>query len=131
MGCDIITSIVTLPRHTYVVYTKDYVGRTLTLQNRMNGNVQLRLQAILEDNGDFTIYGCDIEPRNPDGERFEYIWEFTVKSSHVPELVTLLGGMDGDDLLAIINRDWKAVQGEGLEQIIRESGMPYDSNIDR
>ena len=131
MGCDIITSSVTLPRHTYVVYRKDYVGRTLTLQNRMNGNIRLRLQAILEDNGDFTIYGCDRGPKNDDGDRFEYIWEFMVKGANVPELVRLLGGTDGDDLLKIIERDWKPVQGEGLERRIRESEIPYNLDIDR
>ena len=59
---------------------RDLMGRALTLQNRMNGNIRLRLQAILEDNGDFTIYGCDRGPKNDDGDRFEYIWEFTVNA---------------------------------------------------
>jgi len=106
------------------------VGRTLTLQNRMNGNIRLRLQAILEDNGDFTIYGCDRGPKNDDGDRFEYIWEFTVNALHIPGLITLLGGADEDNLLEIIERDWKPVQGEGLEKRIRESGIPYGFFID-
>ena len=106
------------------------MGRTLTLQNRMNGNIRLKLQAILEDNGDFSIYGCDRGPKNADGDRFEYIWEFTVKALHVSELITLLGGADGDDLLEIIERDWKPVQGEGLEKRIRESEIPYGFFID-
>jgi hypothetical protein len=96
----------------------------------MNGNIRLKLQAILEDNGDFTIYGCDRGPKNVDGDRFEYIWEFTVKALHVSEIVTLLGGADGVDLLEIIERDWKPIQGEGLEKRIRESGIPYGFFID-
>ena len=107
------------------------MGRTLTLQNRVNGNIRLKLQAILEDSGDFTIYGCDRGPKNAVGDRFEYIWEFMVKGANVPELVRLLGGTDGDDLLKIIERDWKPVQGEGLERRIRESELPYNLDIDR
>ena len=106
------------------------MGRTLTLQNRMNGNIRLKLQAILEDNGDFTIYGCDRGPKSADGERFEYIWEFTVKALRVPEIIALLEGTDGGDLLEIIERDWKPVQGEGLEKRIRESGIPYNVSTD-
>ena len=96
----------------------------------MNGNIRLKLQAILEDNGDFTIYGCDRGPKNAVGDRFEYIWEFTVKALHVPEIIALLEGTDRDDLLEIIERDWKPVQGEGLEKRIRESGIPYGFFID-
>ena len=95
----------------------------------MNGNIRIKLQAILEDNGDFTIYGCDRGPKNADGDRFEYIWEFIVKDLHVPELVRLLGGTDGDDLLEIIERDWKPVQGEGLEKKIRENGIPFSFDM--
>ena len=97
----------------------------------MNGNIRLKLQAILEDNGDFTIYGCDRGPKNTDGDRFEYIWEFTVKAQHVPKLVVLLGGMADEDLLKIIERDWRQVQGEGLEKFIRESGISFCFFIDR
>ena len=107
------------------------MARTLTLQNRMNGNIRLKLQAILEDNGDFTIYGCDRGPRNAVGNRFEYIWEFTIKAQHVQEIVGLLGGMTNDDLLEIIERDWKPTQGEGLEKLIRESGISYNLEIER
>ena len=96
----------------------------------MNGNIRLKLQAILEDNGDFTIYGCDRGPKNADGDRFEYIWEFTVNALHVPKIITLLGGTDGDNLLEIIERDWKPVQGEGLEKKIRESGIHFKLNIE-
>ena len=105
------------------------MGRTLTLQNRINGNILLKLKAILEDNGDFTIYGCDRGPKNVDGDRFEYIWEFTVNALYVPGLITLLGGADGNDLLEIIERDWKPVEGEGLEKKIRENGIPFNLEI--
>ena len=39
-------------------------------------------------------------------------------------------GTDGGDLLEIIERDWKPVQGEGLEKRIRESGIPYNVSTD-
>ena len=95
----------------------------------MNGNIRIKLQAILEDNGDFTIYGCDRGPKNADGDRIEYIWELTVKALRVPELVRLLGGADGNDLLEIIERDWKPVEGEGLEKKIRENGIPFNLEL--
>ena len=97
----------------------------------MNGNIRIKLQAVLEDNGDFTIYGCDRGSKNTDGDRFEYIWEITVKAANVPEIITLLGGTDGDDLLKIIEQDWKPVQGEGLEKRIRESEIPYNLEVDQ
>jgi len=107
------------------------MGRALTLQNRMNGNIRLKLQAILEDNGDFTIYDSDEGPRNAVGDRYEYIGEFTIKAQYVQEIVGLLGGMTGDDLLEIIERDWEPTQGEGLEKLIRESGISYNLVIER
>jgi hypothetical protein len=97
----------------------------------MNGNIRLKLQAILEDSGDFTIYGCDKGPIEKDGDRFEYVWEFTVNATNVPDLIALLGGFKGEDLLEIIKRDWKPLEGSGLEKKIRESGIPYNLDIDR
>jgi hypothetical protein len=47
----------------------------------------------------------------------------------VTEIITLLGYADGDELLKIIERDWKHVQGEGLEKIIRVNGIPEDPSI--
>ena len=96
----------------------------------MNGNISLELQAILEDNGDFVIYGCDRGPKNEMGDRFEYIWEFTVKLEHVPEVLALLGGTDGDELLEIIERHWKQIEGSRLEEKIRKSGIPFRLDID-
>ena len=54
-----------------------------------------------------------------------------MKAAYVPEIITLLGGTDGDDLLKIIEQDWKPVQGEGLEKRIRESEIPYNLEVDQ
>ena len=65
---------------------------------------------------------CSRRNSKSDGERFEDIWEFAVETVHVPELVALLGGPDGNELLEVIERYWKPFQIYGLEKRVRLLG---------
>jgi hypothetical protein len=95
----------------------------------MNGEVHLNLWASINDGGDFSIEGQDLGPRDEEGDLAEYEWTTTVTREHVPALIQLLGGTPGDDVLQIVKRDWVRIEGQGLEQLIRESDVPCMTEV--
>lgn len=103
--------------------------RKVELQNRMNGDVHLHLWAGVDDDGNFSISGFDVGPSDEWGDPSEYEWDTTVRCGNVAALVELLGGVLGQDVLEIIQRDWVPQEGDGLERLIRESGIPCETLI--
>lgn len=100
------------------------MAKSVRLQDRMNGDVHLNLWATLGDNGDFTINGMDLGPRDADGDRSEYKWTVTVSRESVPVLASLLGSLPDEDVIETVQRKWVEVEGDGLEKLIRESNVP-------
>lgn len=96
------------------------MDRTIALQDRMNGDLGLNLRCRFDQVGNFLIEGQDLTKDT------EYSWTFTVESKDVDALRVLLGAGQGEDLLDVIERDWKPLEGHGLEKLIRESGIPND-----
>jgi len=100
------------------------MARMLSLQARNNGDIWMSLWASINDEGDFVIEGHDLGPGDS-----EYEWITVVRAEHIPALITLLGGNADDDLLDIVERDWKPVEGAGLERRIRESEIPNELEV--
>lgn len=103
--------------------------RSVRLQDRMNGDVHLNLWARIDEYGNFLIEGQDLGPRDADGDISEYEWTTVVAREHVPALVELLGGSPDQDVLAIVERDWLPTEGYGLEQLIKRSDVPCDTEV--
>ena len=94
----------------------------LVLESERRNDIWLNLSCGLEKNGDFLIQGHDL------GAEDEYEWQTRVRHRNVPQLVSLLRASDDQetDLLKIVERDWVPVKGEGLERVIRLSGIPFE-----
>ena len=95
----------------------------------MNGEVHLNLWARVDEEGNLSIEGQDLGPRDEDGDLAEYEWSTFVAAQDVPAVAQLLGASDGEDVLDIISRDWLRVEGSGLEKLIRVSGIPYRTDV--
>ena len=95
----------------------------------MNGEVHLNLWARVDEEGNLSIEGQDLGPRDEDGDLAEYEWSTFVAAQDVPAVGRLLGASDGEDVLDIISRDWLSVEGSGLEALIRASGIPYRTDV--
>lgn len=105
------------------------MDKSIRLQDRMNGDMHLNLWARINDDGDFLIEGQDLGPRDDDGDRSEYEWTTTVTREHVPALVRLLGGSPGQDVPQIVEREWAANEGQGLEHLVKQSDVPCDTEV--
>jgi hypothetical protein len=101
----------------------------MELQSRLNGETHLHSWVETDDGGNFTLSGSDLAPRDEWGDVSEYEWDTTVRSTDVPALVELLGGSPGQDVLDIIERDWVQLEGAGIERLIRESGIKYQTQV--
>lgn len=101
--------------------------RTVTLLDESREDTsRLHLSALLEPDGELRIEGQDLgpitAPISPDGE-YEYF--YTVRPNDVPALITALGGRPGDDILTVLRERWSGRDSYGLDQAIRDSGVPY------
>lgn len=101
--------------------------RSVTLlDERLDDSSSLHLRAVLERDGELRIEGQDLGPvtaaMSPDGE-YEYF--YTIRANDVPALVIALGGIPGDDILALLEERWAGEQSYGLDREIRDSGVPF------
>jgi hypothetical protein len=103
--------------------------RIVQLLNRMNGDTHLHLWARINDAGDFSIEGQDLGSMDESGDSSEYEWILKVDKSDVPSLVVLLGGTPEQHVLDIIEKDWAPKEGSGLERLVRESGIPFNTAV--
>ena len=95
----------------------------------MNGDTHLHLWAKVGGGGDFSIEGYDLGPTGEWGDCSEYEWIVEVKKSDLPSLVALLGGAPNQDILDVIERDWAPTEGDGLERLVRESGISFNTAV--
>jgi hypothetical protein len=100
--------------------------KSLVLQDSWNGKVNLLFVAALEDNGDFTLNGEARGPADDDGDRDTYYWTVTVRKENIPALAELLERKEDEDVIDTVTRRWLEVQGQGLEELIRNSDVPSE-----
>jgi hypothetical protein len=97
---------------------------TLRDETRADGS-HLALWAYLDTAGQLHIDGQDLGPVtcnvSTDGE-YEYFK--IVGPEHIPRLVALLGGMPGQAILRLLERDWVGEKSYALEDLLRDGDIP-------
>lgn len=98
--------------------------RSVELRNELVGKDRRHLSAYVDERG-LHIDGQDLGPGtgmvSDDGE---YEWSRTFATGDVPQVVALLDGQPGEDVLDVLTR-WVGKTYE-LEKRIRESDIPSD-----
>lgn len=79
--------------------------RRVVLRHSEDAGGLRHLDATVDAAGDLRIEGQDLGPgvERIFGSR-EYEWDWVVRAADVPALVRALGGSDGDDVLALLER---------------------------
>ena len=92
---------------------------------RLDNGLHTVLQASLTADGSLQLAAQDLGGpaylMNPDGE-YEY-WR-TIAPEHLPDLIELLGGHPGDDVLDLLALDWTDERSFDLEALLREAPFP-------
>jgi hypothetical protein len=103
----------------------DAKRRTVTLRDERGGSDRRNLWAYVDADGNLHIDGQDIGPGTaPVSDDGEYEWFQTIAAADVPRALALLGGDPGDDVLALLTRDWTGARSYDLERLLAESGIP-------
>ena len=87
------------------------------------GGTSSFLAAYLESNGTLPIYGQNLGRTVVRDGEYEY-W-YGIKAEHVPALLVALGGIPGQNILAVLEQHWSGDAAKGLETAIRNSGVEY------
>jgi hypothetical protein len=80
-------------------------ARRIILRDERDDGGTRHLDAVLEHDGTLRITGHDQGPRVSDswGEAItSYDWVYVIAADRIPALPTVLGGQDGDDVLALL-----------------------------
>lgn len=101
--------------------------RTVHLRAEMNPPDYRYLWAYVDDDGALHIDGQDLGPGtamvSSDGE---YEWFETIRAAHIGQLITLLGGEPGSDILDLLERRYTDRGSYDLEAILRGSDIPVE-----
>lgn len=106
--------------------TAEQVGRGVRLRDekREDGS-WLNLLAYLDTEGRLHIDGQDLGPVakfvSADGE-YEYFK--TTTAQDIPQVIKLLGGKPGDNVLDLLEQNWSGEKSYKLESLLAESGIP-------
>ena len=85
------------------------------------------LWAYLTPDGALHIDGQDLGPLTaPVSPSGEYEWFKTIRAEHLPQLVELLGGEPGTDVLDLLAERYTGADAAELERVLRESGLPVE-----
>ena len=109
----------------------EQVGRGVRLRDekREDGS-WLSLWAYLDTEGRLHIDGQDLGPVTKfvsgDGE-YEYFK--TITAQDVPQVIKLLGGKPGDNVLDLLEQNWSGEKSYKLESLLAESGIPVALGI--
>lgn len=102
-------------------------GGKVMLRDEHDGPDRRYLWAYLTSDGALHIDGQDLGPLtapvSPDGE---YEWFQTIQAEHLPQLVELLGGEPGTDLLHLLAEQYTGAGAAELERVLRESDIPVE-----
>jgi hypothetical protein len=97
----------------------------VTLRDERGGRDRRSLWAYLDDEGDLHIDGQDLGPGTaPVSSDGEYEWFQTIAAADVPRTIALLDGDAGDDVLALLAREWTGARSYELERRLGESDIP-------
>jgi|GEM_PF-467896 len=97
-------------------------NKEVQLQNEFRNGKFLNLSCQIDSHGNFVLAGHDF------GGGSEYEWQTIISQEEVPLLRTLLSRDQSEktDLINLLERDWKPIYGDGLEKIIRLSGIKFE-----
>src|SRR5215831_5777377 len=97
----------------------------VVLRDERDGPDSRYLEAYLDDQGSLRIDGQDLGPAttvvSPEGE---YESGRVIRAEHLPELLRLLGGAAGDDILELLERRWSGPRSGDLERVLRDCSIP-------
>lgn len=102
---------------------------TITLREEHSGEDSRYLRAHLSEKGDLVVTGHDMGPgvENFWGQgRWEYEWRITVRAPHVPKLVAVLGGREGDDVLALLAARGPDAAEYVSREFLEKHGIPVE-----
>ncbi len=98
--------------------------RKVTLRAERTGNDYRHLEAYVDGEGRLHVDGQDLGPGtsivSSDGE---YEWFETIAAADVPQVVAVLGGQPGDDVLDVLERDFTGPKSYDFEARLRSSGI--------
>jgi hypothetical protein len=101
--------------------------RTVVLRDERTERDWRNLWAYVDEEGALHIDGQDLGPStaviSSDGE---YEWFATYAAEHVPEIIALLGGRNGEDVLDLLAREWSGPRSYSLEERLRKSNIPAE-----
>lgn len=104
--------------------------RTVRLRAERDGADSRHLWAYVDADGDLHVDGQDFGPAtaavSDDGE---YEWFRVVRAKHVEQLVKLLGGEAGTDVLDLLKERYTGAGSYELERILREGGVPVELSV--
>jgi hypothetical protein len=99
-------------------------SRIVILRDEWGGDDRRHLSAHLED-GSLVVEGHDLGPGtaviSPDGE---YEWWWTIAQEHLPQLVELLGGAPGEEILDLLETRYTGDGSYRLEEALRTASFP-------
>lgn len=99
--------------------------RTVVLRNERFSEDRRYLEAHLDADGNLHIDGQDLGPGtaivSDDGE---YEWLITIAAADVPQVIGLLDGNPGDEILDLLERNSTGNRSYELERRLRESRVP-------
>ncbi|WP_144122475.1 hypothetical protein [Catellatospora sichuanensis] len=78
--------------------------------------------ATLHDDGRLTVEGQSL---SRGADFFEYEWAFTIAPADIAALVTALGGLDGDDPLALLATLFQAESRVDLRRLLQRHGVQF------
>jgi hypothetical protein len=97
------------------------------LRDEQDGPDRRYLWAYLTPDGALHVDGQDLGPATaPVSADGEYEWFRTIRAEHLPQLVELLGGEPGTDVLNLLAERYTGENTGELERVLRESGLPVE-----
>jgi len=94
--------------------------RTVQLRAAHRGEDHRYFSATVKDDGSLVLSGHDLGPAtaivSPDGE-YEY-W-FIVQAADIPQLLHRLGASDDQDILDVLEAEWRDDKAVALEDIVQ------------
>ena len=101
-------------------------GRQVVLRDERNGRDSRHLSAHLNEAGDLVIAGQDLGPGTaPVSGDGEYEWSETVRAEHLADLIALLGGAPGVDVLDLLE-GYAGARSFELERLLSGGEVPVE-----
>ena len=102
-------------------------GRVVSLRGGQDGRY---LDAWVDSSGNLHIKGQDFGPEtavvSPDGE---YEWFEIVQAGDIAQLLTVLGAPTDEDILDVLERDWRGPRSSEFERLMRNSDIDVERHV--